>query len=356
MLQAVGIVRLIVRHGHEELRNAAGETLGQRTNAAVMDKGGGVGQQGAERSVFHREDGGGQIRRKLLELAGDEDRSFAKAGDGFQGDGEESFGLDVGAAGSEDDGFVSGREKTQHPIAERLFNGHILQGESPLKQVGRPVGLGAGEPLREEAEDAVRRIAPIPPEFAWRCDTPGLASFGHPRCSEPIRGIGQANEDSFEPKRQPAQVLHAGKENGEFVGADHDRGLDVDGDQRNPQHLPSEAGTEGGAGCEEEIRAQGLDGLGEDLRILAGVFKDELGALIHAPDTGVGDKALKIFLAAVGKDLETGGTNSFLKDAGDNHGDAVAAGAQLAGQPEEGEDVPGAAEGEEGEVHGEKQM
>ena len=56
-LQAVGVVGLVVGHGHDELRDAGGESLGHRSDAAVMHENRRVTQQRAEWRVFGDEDG-----------------------------------------------------------------------------------------------------------------------------------------------------------------------------------------------------------------------------------------------------------------------------------------------------------
>jgi dihydrofolate synthase/folylpolyglutamate synthase len=356
--EAAGVVGLIMSHGHEELGNAGGEALAEGADAAVVNEGGGLFEQGAEGGVFGGVNGWGQVGGQLSEIAGDEDAGALDLFEGSLRGGEERGGLDVGAAGREDDGRGAGVgiEESGEGGRKRLFGGEVFQGEVGLEARMRPVGLGWGEPFREEQEAAIGGIPPLPEETFRRANAVGVAELAECAAGEEVERVGAVVEEkSLHGRGQQAQDAMEGREdNGGVVGAEENSGLEVDGDEGDGEGFAGETGAEGGDGGEQEVGLAGalvVRGEGGEIEGggVAGVFENGPGAGAHLPEAGVAHEELEVFIAADGNEGDGGFFDGLAEQAGGDEGDVVTAGAEVAGEPEEGQHVTGGTEGQEGD-------
>ncbi len=200
-VEASGVVGLVVRHGHDELGEAGGEALAQGADAAVVDEGAGVAEEGAEGDVVGGVDGVGEVWGELREVACDEDAGAVEFGEGGGGGDEEGGGLDVGAAGGEDDGGrgLMASEEGLEGWGEWIFVGEIFEGEGGLEMGLWPVGLRGSEPVGEEEEGAVGGVPPLVEEALWSRDFEVLAEAAEDGASEEVEGVGTvAEEEGFE--------------------------------------------------------------------------------------------------------------------------------------------------------------
>lgn len=89
-LHTLSVVRLIVRHGHDELRHTRGESLRHRPDASVMDEHARLFQQRAERRVLDGENVRGQMLRHLFGFARDKNSAATDSLHCLCRDGKES--------------------------------------------------------------------------------------------------------------------------------------------------------------------------------------------------------------------------------------------------------------------------
>ena len=200
-VEASGVVWLVVGHGHDELGEPGGEALAEGADAAVVDEGAGVAEEGAEGDVVGSVDRVWEVWGELGKVAGDKDAGAVEFGEGGGGGGEEGGGLDVGAAGGEDDGGrgLVASEEGLEGWGEGIFVGEIFEGEGGLEMGLGPVGLRGSEPIGEEQKGAVRGVPPLVEEAFWSRDFEVLAEAAEDGAGEEVEGIGTvAEEEGFE--------------------------------------------------------------------------------------------------------------------------------------------------------------
>jgi hypothetical protein len=357
-METSGVVGLVVCHGHDELGEAGGEALAEGADAAVVDEGAGVAEEGAEGDVVGGADRVGEVWGELGEVAGDEDAGAVEFGEGGGGGGEEGGGLDVGAAGGEDDGgrgWVASEEGLEGR-GEGVFAGEIFEGEGGLEMGLRPVGLRGGEPIGEEQKGAVGGVPPLVEEAFWSRDFEVLAEAAEDGAGEEVERVGAvAEEEGFEFDRQELkQSVDGGDDDGGIVSAEDDGGLEVDGDEGNAEFFAGQAGTEGGDRGEDEVGGAVGGGVGgesvvEDFGGLGGVFEDGFGAGAEFPDAGIAHEEFEVGILADGDEGDAGGVGGLFEEAGGDEERFVTVGAEVTGEPEKGQDVTGGAEGEKGD-------
>jgi hypothetical protein len=261
-VETSGVVGLVVSHGHDELRDAGGEALAEGADAAVVDEGAGVAEEGAEGDVIGSVDRVWEVWGELREVAGDEDAGAVEFGEGSGSGGEEGGGLNIGAAGGEDDGrgVVVVIEEGLEGGGEGIFVGEIFEGEGGLEMGLWPVGLRGSEPVGEEEEGAVGGVPPLEEEALWGRDFEVLAEAAEDGAGEEVEGVGTvAEEEGFEFDGQKLkQAMDGGDDDGGFVSAENDGGLEVDGDEGDAKFFAGQTGSEGGDRGEDEVgRAMG---------------------------------------------------------------------------------------------------
>jgi hypothetical protein len=357
-MEASGVVGLVVGHGHDELGDAGGEALAQGANAAVVDEGAGVAEEGAEGNVIGGVDGVGEVWGELGEVAGDEDAGAVEFGEGGGGGGEEGGGLDIGAAGGEDDGGrgLMAMEEGLEGGGEGVFAGEIFEGEGGLEMGLGPVGLRGGEPVGEEEEGAIGGVPPLVEEAFWGRDFEVLAEAAEDGACEEVERVGAvAEEEGFEFDGQELkQAMDGGDDDWGIVSAENDSGLEVDGDEGDAEFFAGQAGPEGGDRGEDEVGGAvggrvGRESVVEDLGGLGGVFEDGFGAGAEFPDAGIAHEDFEVGILADGDEGEVGGVGGFFEEAGGDEERLVTVGAEVTSEPDEGQDVTGGAEGEKGD-------
>ena len=184
----------------------------------------------------------------------------------------------------------------------------------------------------------------------------GGAGAAHRGRGKAIRRIGCADKNLSQPQRQPAEMVHSRQQHRQFMGADHHCRLEVDCHQRDSQLFAGQPRAEGGARRQQQIRppagiGEGLDRLEMDFAVCSGEFEDHLRPVIQLPKAGIRHEALKFLPGAEGHDAQAGGTGRLFEEGGSDERHLVATRAEVAAEPNEGEDITGTAKGEEGNVH-----
>ncbi len=114
--QTVPVVRLVVAHGHHQLRDARGQPLGYRADAAVMDQRLAARQDLAEWHVRDMSDLWWERGRKLFRIAGHEQGPEAEPAAGFESHVKEPARLQVRRPGREQHRCVSGIQERREVL------------------------------------------------------------------------------------------------------------------------------------------------------------------------------------------------------------------------------------------------
>ena len=61
------------------------------------------------------------------------------------------------------------------------------------------------------------------------------------------------NQQPLQPEWQSAEIHHALKQDGRFIGADHDSGLEMNSDQWDAQFFPSQTSAKDGSWCQQQM-------------------------------------------------------------------------------------------------------
>ena len=158
---ARGVVELVVGERHDEHGATGAEGLAGGADAALMDHGGGVGENPAVREIVPRKHGRREVGRRWV---GAEEEEGAPA-ELVRGAGavpiEVAGELDGGGAQREDDGRRARRQKRSHGRRERRRSGgagflFVEKTETRLERVRRPIGLRWLEERGEEREVELR--------------------------------------------------------------------------------------------------------------------------------------------------------------------------------------------------------
>ena len=134
-------------------------------------------------------------------------------------------------------------------------------------------------------------------------------------------------------------MLHARKQKGRFMGADHDCWLEMHIDEWDAELFSCKPSPKNGARCEEQIKLIGcavalMNWLKEGRRAFTRKLKDHLRAMIKLPNAWVGNEAVKVLWLPEWTDLYASRLGGFFKNTGHDHRDAMPALFEHPAQPE----------------------
>ena len=228
ILEPRSVVVLVVRHRHDELRDARTEPLRDRPDATVGDERRRVREHEAEGNVGFVAHGRRHALRHVARIRGHEEPARLEPLAHAERLAEEARPLHVRRAVGEDDRLAAGVEPAHEILAERVRVGAVEEREPREPELRRPVGLRRPVPLRPEAEDPVGRVPP-PLERPPHGRKPDLLTEGvelrHPGAVEEL--VGEPPEAALEPAGHRPDELHP-LEDGEPVDRPEDHGRHVD--------------------------------------------------------------------------------------------------------------------------------
>lgn len=356
--ETAAVVRLIVGHGHYELRDAGCEPLGNRPDAAVVDDCGGPGNQVAEGNVVPHDRGRGKIGWDLLREARCQDGSSTELCAGGQGGFEELPPEGHGCPGREENRRRAGLEKSHQVGVQLAFAVAVVMRESDADIGLGPIGLGWREPLRKQAEQAVGRVPPFASKIAGWFDV-----LFPTDCADGWSGSGVENgpreskKNSSSGEREPVDEGQAPAGEGRALVAENGAGLEVNGEEPIPELFPTESGAVPGERRKYGHVARTVtnllpDGFVDHSGPLGGVVHDEGCASSGIPDPGVADHLIVVGLRAEGGVTEAGGGDGGGVSRRGDHADFGASDLEVFSEPEEGIQVTDAAEwGQDGPLH-----
>ena len=342
--QTVPVVRLVVAHGHHQLRDARGQPLGYRADAAVMDQRLAARQDLAEWHVRDMSDLWWERGRKLFRIAGHEQGPEAEPAAGFESHVKEPARLQVRRPGREQHRCVSGIQERREVLGHGNSIAVVVEREPRDHRLRRPVRLLWAVPFWKQrqhlegrhpviAHDVPHRMAET--EFGpVRIDSPRQESV-RPKIPDPV-------EQPSQPARRLSEPFHPCLRHRGIFRAQEDGRLKLNRHQRHLERLRRNARPERdprphqqrSAWCEFRVHS------GDDLRVQAGRQKsDQFKTPPRVPEIGVPHDLLEILVHPVAERPEAGGLHRPVeRPVHDNH-DLVAQRGQPLPQPDERVDV-----------------
>lgn len=354
--EAVGVVGLVEAVGDDQRGNAVAEGFGAGADAALVDDGGGSGEDSVEWGVGDGEDGRGEIGRGGV-AAGEEDGAAVESLSGAGGDGVEiPSDVDDGGAEGEDNGIGAGGAEGLEAFGDVVGDGLFEVGEADLDGLAGPVGLGCGEELREKSEGEVGGVFGVE-NGTGRGRVAEFAAEGGER-SAPAAGdeATEGKSDLVRPAPEVAEGMeprHRGEDAGVVGGEEGGGGEDGVG----PRHVAGR-GDEGGNveefADEEEI---GAGGGGEEVFVGgADVGKNLLPHHAPGPASGVeeaiNEGGIEFKIGSDRAEVEAEAGDVVLENAGGGNDGLVSARGGGAGEREERVQIAQRAEGGEDDAHG----
>jgi len=347
---AAGVVRLVVGVGHDEHGSARAEALGGGSDSALVDYGGGAGEERGEGRVLGDADGAGELLLGAVAGIGadEQDCADAQAHGGLCGDlVEGSCGEDCRGTEGEDDGGLAGVEKFLEVRRQAGVAGvGVVEAEAGDEGVGGPVFLLDAEGAGEEGEDEVGGVLGVEDGIGacWQAElaaqiVDGLGPLAGDKAGEAAHGTAHGGKLVC-----AGEAGIGGKDRGIEGGEEGEGGKDVAG--------PGDSGGFGddGAGVvelaeEEEVGAYGLGGGLEE--IVVGVAEDRVeevaeasfSALFYVVDHLDEDGVVGVDVGADGMELDTKGLDPGPVDGGEGHDGSVAAAFELEGDGNERIDI-----------------
>ena len=348
-LQALRVVRLIVRHRHHQLRHPGGEPLTQRAHPAMMHEGGRLFQQRPKRHVRRRVDRRGQVARELGQIPRHQHARTLQPLQRRHRRRKKRRRLHVRAARREHHRRprLMPRQEGAQVSGQRLLRRQVLERKRPLQPRLRPVRLRRCQPLREQQQRAVRRVPPLIEKLARRFHPVQRAQPPQRRPAKNVQRVRPVPEQQLlhRHRQQAQQRVQRRHQHRRVVRAQDHRRLQVHRHQRQPPLFPRQPCPERRHRRQQQVRPPRPVQLRRDrLKITPrrqrGVLKHRLRANPEPPHPRIADQRLELLIGTDRHKRDARAFDRFFEQARRDQQRLMPARPQLPRQPHKRQHVP----------------